>query len=383
MFLRMLIRSLRLRKSRIAVAFLSVLVGATIASALVNLYHDVNLKMTRELRAYGANLIVTPTDGLQSEVSSPAASRLLDEDRVSRLGSPMNRKILSYVPYLYTASWVGRHSVVVVGSRFDQLRKMNPWWKVEGRWAEAEPTSQCMVGQQVAKQLGLSPNRSLVLRFGNSPDAESAPFLVSGLVETGASEEDQIFVGLPALWRLTGHSGKVSAIALSVVGTAPEIEQLAKAIEKTVSGVRAKPVRQIAQSEGQIILRIKSMMVVVIVIILLISSICVMTTLVAMVAERRKEVALMKALGAENFSVATLLLAEAVLIGAAGGVLGYGLGLGLAHTMEESIFKSAITVRPIVFPIVFALSCLISALASFLSIRKATQIEPAVMLKVE
>src|SRR5919201_5441278 len=63
MFLRMLIRAAVLRRGRAASALVAMIVAAAVATAMMNLYVDVQAKLRKEFRSYGANVIVVGKDG--------------------------------------------------------------------------------------------------------------------------------------------------------------------------------------------------------------------------------------------------------------------------------------------------------------------------------
>src|SRR5580658_8633386 len=63
MFLRMLMRAAVLRRGRAASALLAMIVAAAAATATLNLFVDVQAKLRREFRSYGANIVVVAKDG--------------------------------------------------------------------------------------------------------------------------------------------------------------------------------------------------------------------------------------------------------------------------------------------------------------------------------
>lgn len=369
---------------------IAIIVGTGMASALINLYYDVDLKMRRELRTFGANLIVVPADtatpsvdhGLSSAGDVPA---FLDAKAIMGLEQALaDRSVQAKTPYYYFVGKSAASYLTIVGSEIGGLRRLNAWWKIEGRWidAAADPP-QCMVGRHVANQLGLSLDQALILKATSSSQEQEYSLRIVGLIETGAAEDNQVLVALPTAWKLSGETGIISSVAINALGTASEVEHLAQHIEAQVSGLRAKPLRQIAQSEGWVLAKIKWMMLITIGVILIITAICAMTTLAAMVLERRKEVALMKALGAGNFKISRLFMAEMVGLGAVGGLIGYLCGLGMAFLLEQRLFHSTIALRPELLPLIILIACLLLMSASLLAVRRALDIQPAVLLKGE
>ena len=63
MFLRMLVRAAILRRGRAVSALFAMVVAAAVATAMLNLYVDVQAKLRREFRNYGANIILVGKNG--------------------------------------------------------------------------------------------------------------------------------------------------------------------------------------------------------------------------------------------------------------------------------------------------------------------------------
>ena len=67
MYLKMILSSFIRRKSRMVVALLAVIIGATIMSGLITIYFDIPRQLGKEFRSYGANFICLPNEGKISE----------------------------------------------------------------------------------------------------------------------------------------------------------------------------------------------------------------------------------------------------------------------------------------------------------------------------
>jgi putative ABC transport system permease protein len=101
------------------------------------------------------------------------------------------------------------------------------------------------------------------------------------------------------------------------------------------------------------------------------------------VIERRKEIGLMKSIGAQNQKIVTLFLLETIFIGIIGGILGYMIGVILSQFIGISVFSTTISPQVIVIPFVLGISIGVSLLASILPVRKAIKVEPAIVLRGE
>ncbi len=357
MFLRILWKLLGASRGRLALALVALSSGAAVSSALLNVNLDAERKLTQEFRTLGANVVVAPP----STGSDAALTGAGVMDRIARLQSP---RIVAAAPYLYVAANSGTQPVILAGTWFDQVAKMNSWWKVEGNWITSrESHLQCLVGRDAARQLSLLPGSSIELRSGE----RTVSLMVSGIVTTGGAEDSQIFTDLDIAQNLAGLTGRVSLVQLSVSGTPPEIEAVTKRLADALPGLDVRPVRQIAAAEGIILGRIRGLIFWTIALILALSMLGVLASMAALAMERSRDVGLMKALGGSVQRIMRLFLAEAGALGVLGGTIGFLVGVVLARWMGGRVFGVAISPRPIVFPVTIVLTvavALVGALPS-------------------
>src|SRR6266536_1329968 len=136
MFARMLIRAAVLRRGRAASALLAMVVAAAVATAMMNLYVDVQAKLRTEFRNYGANVVVVAKE-----------SQALPADALDKIESALGAKTLA-VPFSYAvARTKNGQSVVVVGTDFARARQLNHWWNVT-RWPTVQ--TEALVGMRAA-----------------------------------------------------------------------------------------------------------------------------------------------------------------------------------------------------------------------------------------
>ena len=206
MFLRILWKLLGASRGRLAVALIALTSGAAVCSALLNVNLDAERKLTQEFRTLGANVIVAPRAGSSDAALADAAVL----DRIAALNLP---RIIATAPYLYVAANSGSQPVILAGTWFDQVAKMNSWWKLEGGWVSSRDDHEhCLVGFTAARQLGLAPGSSVHLRSGD----HDISLTVAGIVTTGGAEDNQILTNLDSAQALAGLTGRVSLVQLSV-----------------------------------------------------------------------------------------------------------------------------------------------------------------------
>jgi putative ABC transport system permease protein len=111
------------------------------------------------------------------------------------------------------------------------------------------------------------------------------------------------------------------------------------------------------------------------------AGLCAFGTLTDLALERRREIALLKALGATPAEIVRQFALESLAIGAAGGVAGWLIGAFFAQVIGRTVFESAIALRPDVPLAVLALATLVAVIAGLGPIRLALAVDPARALK--
>jgi putative ABC transport system permease protein len=372
MFLRILWKLLGASRGRLAVALIALTSGAAVCSALLNVNLDAERKLTQEFRTLGANVVIAPPTG----GSEAALADAVVLDRIAALRVP---QIVATAPYLYVAANSGSQPVILSGTWFDQVAKMNSWWKLEGGWVSSRDDHEhCLVGFTAARQLGLAPGSSVQLRSGD----HNISLTVAGIVTTGGAEDNQILTNLNSVQALSSLPGRISLAQVSVSGTPSEIEGVTRRLADNLPGLDVRPVRQIAAAEGTILGRIQGLIFWTIALILVLSMLGVLASMAALAMERRRDVGLMKALGGTVPRIMRLFLAEAGTLGAVGGLLGFLLGVLLARWIGERIFGVVISARFEVLPITIALTIGV-ALAGAFPLRLLGRVRPAEILRGE
>lgn len=426
MFLRVLLKSIVNRKVKVSIAVAAVALGSSIACALMSLTLNINDKVSRELKSYGANLLLVPeTESIKVEVAGidytpPTASEYIDESFLPKLKELFWRhNIVGFAPHLYALVYLPAPDITLplIGTWFDKeltlsdgekfrtgMKHLNRWWQVEGSWAndvhDARLADSCMIGSAVAMRLSLEIGQRLDVNVNNIDQT----LRMVGIIHSGGFEEEQIFVTLETAQALTGRSGKVNRAQVSALTTpedelakkdpkqmtpqeydrwycTPYISSISHQIEDAIPGVLAKPIAQITHAEENVVRKIHLLMILITFAALIASGLGVMSTMTTNVLERRSEVGLMKALGAETGKVMVLFLSESAAIGLLGGIFGYGIGILLAQILGRSVFHSTIEPSLVLAPLSFVLSIGVALLGSVIPVSNALKFEPITTLR--
>ena len=381
MFLRMITASLVRRRSRMLVALLAVAVGATILSGLVTIYYDVPRQMGAEFRNYGANMILLPDGGETLGVETVNEA----------LGLIPAENLVGVAPYRYESVTINEQPILAAGTNMSGAKAASPHWYIDGEWPDE--SGELLLGKEVAAMLSTKLGAELTLNFALADEDQDHSDLfvksnrlkmrVVGIVETGGSEEEYIYLSMEDMEQLTGTSGEIDVAELSVSASQAELQSYAESISNQVDGAAARLVKRVTQSEATVLTKLQALVLLVTVIVLALTMITVATTMTAVVTERRKEIGLRKALGASNASVIWEFMGEGLLLGLVGGLLGAGFGFAFAQAISVNVFSSSIQFRPLLLPITVIVSILVTGLACILPVRSATDIDPALVLKGE
>ncbi len=362
MFFRMLMRAAVLRRGRAAAALFAMIVAAAVATAMLNLYVDVQAKLRREFRNYGANIILAGRDG----ASLPA-------ETLSRVESVLSGRGVAAPFALVVARTGDGQAVVVAGADFDRVRQLNRWWSVSN-WPVAP--KQALVGVRALPVV--SPkNQPFDLSFkGRTIQLTSA-----GTVQTGAAEDSRIYLSLLDFVSWTGV--QPSSIEVAATGSPEEIAGIMRQLGEAIPAAEVRPVRQIMEGEARVLGKTRATLLAAAALIILTAALCVLSTLMGWVFDRRRDFAIMKALGASDRLLNGFFAAEAAALGATGAVIGFILGIGIAAWIGRVNFHAAVIPRFSVLPFVLAGSMVVTLLSAILPIALLRRVQPAVILRGE
>ena len=427
MFLRMIRGTLfRQWKKMIMIAF-TIALGASLASAMLSVMLDVGDKVNQELKTYGANITVVPKENsvlseLYEVESGGVNGTYLREDELGKIKTIFWAfNIVDFAPFVNVnatlddgtevecvGSWFDHHMDLPTGETLDAgVVSLRSWWELkEGSWLDeqllADTADSAMIGKDLAEKLGLHAGDSIHLT-GSSADKT---LRVAGIYDAGGTEDMQIYVQLSTAQQLASLEGKVDKIEVSAL-TTPENELSERAakdpssltvaqmetwtctayassicyqIQQVITDSVAAPVRQVADSEGAILGKTQLLMILITVLSLIGAALGICNLVTASVMERSQEIGLMKAIGAQNLSVALLVLCEIFITAIVGGVAGFFAGFGFAQLIGHTVFGSAVELKPMVVPIVAVLVVLVTLIGSIPAIRMLLGLRPTEVL---
>jgi len=363
---RLLAAGLTRRRGMVALAVLAVAIGSSVASALLHVSGDVSRKLTRELRALGPNLLLTAGGHPMPGAGPGYLDERIARERIAAAG-------LTGAPLLLVTARVGGRPVQIVGSDLEALRRLHPSWALPPGKLDS------FMGARLMGRLGAHEGDALTIEFAGGRSLTRA---VGARLEAGGGDDDAWWIPLAEAQELSGLPGRVSLVETRIDG-GTEAAAAAVATLERGGGARALVLHALSATEAGLLERMRRLMVLVTVASLFAGGLCAFGTLTDLALERRREIALMKALGASSRDIVRQFAAESLAIGLAGGIAGWLIGLFFAEVIGRTVFHSAIAVHWNVPPLVLGLALLVAGLAGLGPIRLALSVQPAVALKGE
>ena len=339
-----------------------------------------------------------------ADAAAPATARVSPQaaaDAAAAIAAATGYSTTRSAAYRYETVRINKSPYLVGGIDVDAVRALNGHWEIEGCWPgegevliglDVAETTGFKVGSTVnAEYLG-SDDLSLSSTVSSSGDtaqvAGQASWRVSGIVDTGGSEDDILYVPLDQLETLTGSADAgYDVVEFSVDTTSVTAADVAAAVNRAADGagqgVRAEPVSKITSGDTRIITMLDTLFWVVAVVVLGLTLVGVSTTMTVIVSERRNEIGLRKALGASSRSIAVEFYTEAACLGLIGGLIGTAIGYALARAVGIGVFEQPIGFSWWLALLSLVLSALVAVIASAGPVRGATRIDPALVLREE
>lgn len=426
MFFRMLLSAVFRRRSRAVMAVVASLVGAATLSCLAMICIAVPQQMNQEMRAYGANLIVTPL--ADSENGKSGIDDAMVEHTTEMVSAKGSEK---HATYRYENVRVNTAPYVMAGVNPAQVRNLNHHWVVDGSWPSA---GKVLVGRDVADAMGLKVGGSITIGYRASDNAASSgqasqpgtdgtdgtaqsgtggtsdgqtssgstgaqqtqnghvssdimdtsgtEFRVAGIVDTGGSEDSIIYALAGDVDKLTGSTRGVDVIEYS--SGASDLTALVNSInDMTSMHVKAQQVTKITASDTRVITMLQTLFWIVSLVVLVFTLVGVGTTISSIVSQRRNEIGLRKALGASSHAIGVEFYVESAVYGLLGGLLGTATGYGMARWLCATVFERSIGFNWWLAVVSVVFSALVAVVASIPPVHRATRIDPAVVLREE
>jgi len=384
------------RKSQLISGILAITLGIAVIVAIQSVSKVSKENVAKKLDNLGANIMVLPQGGsLDDYYTSDIDAPTFPMDYVERILNSTLQGVDNMSPKLTRRVKVGASSIVLTGILPKSEIASKPVWKGIGLASKDIKTacapsankslgykdkklqrkvvdtlglSDCLVGSQVAMRLKLKENASLTISGKTFKVAKVLP-------ETGTVDDDRVFANLATVQKLLGIPNQISAI--EIMGCCNAISDgLLSKLRNLLPDTRITTINQIVSTQIETNQLMNKVSLVFFIIIFFVGSISMGNFMWANVNERKKEIGVLRMMGASKSTVYKLFLIKSIFLGILGGIAGYIVGT-LASVILGP-YLANITVAPVYIYLLWSvvLSVIISLVGTIIPAYMASKIDP-------
>lgn len=419
-------------------ALVTIIASSLLISCMLNITLGIGNQIAKDLRSYGSNIVVLPKGTTLSievgdEIYAPLQSEsYLEESKLHLIKEIFWRNnITAFAPFLDIKVIVGdlsqknnapQSTTIFTGTYFDKnigvqdepefstgVKMLYPAWSVEGEWISDDSLDFVLVGSELAKRDNIKIGDTLILHESSADSRKSKQIYqvkVSGILLNSGIYDNRIIGSLALAQKLLGKDNIFAKAEVSAF-TIPEntlsykarrnidslnavefdtwycsafASSIAYQIEEDFKGASAKAQIKVSDAESSIVRKIQGLMSVTSIICLLVASVGIGALLSAEFQRRRKEIGLMKVLGANLWQIYAIFAGESCVIAIIGAIIGFFGGVGVAELISISIFAHTLPISWIALPLSIVFALFISLCGSLFLLKNINALMPANVL---
>ncbi|MBD3360393.1 FtsX-like permease family protein [Candidatus Peregrinibacteria bacterium] len=390
------LRNIRHRSLRSWLTIIGIIVGIALIVSLVSLGQGLENAITQQLKMFGTDLItVFPGEETDPLVGILAGGSIKDEEiDIMEDIEGINLVVPFDIGYVTVEFKGEENSTTVHGSPIEETKEIYTEDRglglVSGSWPDRETSLEVVLGNKIAEKMFKKP-----VYIGDEIRVKGKDFRIVGILEEMGSAEDDnaVYMSLKNLRKISEKRGEVT---MAILRVAPDYDHddVANEIRFQLRRERGSDDVTVLTSEkmqdiaGDIIGTIQVAVLFIAIFSIIVGGIGVMNTMYTSALERRREIGIMKAIGATQGNILSIFLIESGVIGMIGGVIGILIGYGLAKGAEFAAVQAGfqyleayISIELVIGVLVFAF--LLGTISGLLPARQAAKLNPAEALRYE
>jgi len=397
-YFKMAFRNMRNRPLRSWLTILGIVIGVFLITSLFSLSEGLKNTVSQQLSMMGTDLIIVVPGEASNFIAAFMGHLELGNEELDAISE--TKDVEQVVPVIYKTLIVryeGESKALLV-SGSDWENSMDVYQNdlglsiKEGRWP-VPGKRELLVGSLVNEEIFED------LKINTPFYIKGKRYEIVGILKSMGSKTDDTMLHLDLnLFReITGTREGATQVLVKIDSdasaekVAEDIKENLAEVQKRKRGQEEMPYSVLTSEKiagiandimGVVELAVFSFASIAIVV----GGIGIMNTMYTAVRERRREIGIMKAVGAKGSTIILIFLIESGVIGLVGGVMGVVPGLGLAKMIEafgqvHPVFYLQASVSPFTFSFGLIFSFLIGCLSGFLPARRAAALKPVEALR--
>lgn len=398
-FITLAFRNLKKRKLRSWLTMLGIFVSIATIFVLIAISLGFQGAVQEQFRILGTDKIFIMPQGQLGGPGTSGAVHLTtkDTDVIEKVSGVKD------ISYFYAASAEiqfnkEKRYFMIAGlpsGKVSVLEETNAYVAEDGRLLKPSDSGKIMIGSQYKyNKVYKTP-----VKIGDSLKINGIDFKVSGILKPiGNPQDDKLIYMYFDDFKKVSNMTDIQEIIVQI-NPGEDIKEAADRVEKKLLNTRGLTEKtkdftiltpeELLASFGSILSIITGFLLGVAAISLLVGAIGIANTMYTSVLERRKEIGVMKAVGAKNSDITLIFLIESGLLGLTGGIIGVLLGMGIGKIIEYiAVTVIGTNLLKVVFPIYLIIGCLVfaflvGALSGTIPAIQASKIRPVQALRYE
>ena len=392
------------RPTAMATCLLAIALGVTAVVAIRSVTIFSDQAVAKQMSELGANILLLPkTASLQDYYAADTNGDTLPEECGTRLLLADLAGVEHIAPKLSVKAELSGQGVTLIGilpqSEFDAQAMWNGVQAfkktcsssrvqetgsarsgpnggeslAKSRFVTDISKDEVIVGADAAESFGIKPGKSIEL-LGQS-------FKVLGIMPaTGTVDDGRVFAHLHTVQRIAKAGENVNVIEIMAC-CEDAAGGLVGQLREQFPEAKVLTITQVVDTQVAVNRLMARLSYLFFGILLVVGIASIAGTMFANVAERRREIGTLMALGATPSLVARLFLGKALLIGIAGGAIGYLCGTAIAVGLGPS--WAGVAVRPVasLAAVSLVLAATVAIVSSYLPARRASLIDPCLCFR--
>ncbi|EAH6126392.1 ABC transporter permease [Campylobacter jejuni] len=406
-------------------AFLTCFLATLLLSTMLNITLSIGDEVTKQLKSYGSNILVLPKgSSLSIEIGNELYEPLKNKNYLEEKNLYMikdiywRNNITALAPFLEGKIAIenSQQKGLIYGTYFQKaikikdddfitgIKSLYPYLAVQGEWAK-DDSNEIMLGEDFAKNNKLKLGDTIKLIGENNQSKEAK--IVGILLHANPKMSNKIITPLNLAQDLLNKQGLYSSAEVRAF-TIPEsalsekvrrlgeekldqleydkwycsayVGSIASQISDGLPGADAKALNAISDAQSLVVKKIQSLMGITCIICLIVASIAISSLMSSEIHRRKKEIGLVKVLGADTFQIYLIFASENLIVALFAALFGFIFGTVLSQIIGLSIFGYFIDIVFVALPLSFIFAGLIALLGCLLPIKNITQLSAAGVL---